>query len=34
MRVRDLYGGELIGIVNETDFLGAFIAAAAAGRTV
>jgi acetoin utilization protein AcuB len=29
-----IYGGELVGIVTETDFLGAFIASAAADRPV
>jgi acetoin utilization protein AcuB len=29
-----IYGGELVGIVTETDFLGAFVAAAMAGRAV
>ena len=29
-----IFGGELVGIITETDFLGAFVAAAAAGRTV
>lgn len=28
-----IYGGELVGILTETDFLGAFVAATAAGRT-
>jgi acetoin utilization protein AcuB len=29
-----VYGGQLVGIVTETDFLGAFVAAAAAERAV
>ena len=29
-----IYGGEVVGIVTETDFLGAFVAATAADRTV